>query len=242
MPRAERGALDELDVAAAPPAVALAPGHVRVSAGPTPALAAVAVRADPGRLLAVGPGGEGLRLFDLILFELGLGRDGLGGRMGDGGLRHVMEGAGEGFARLEALLAVFRGRLPDDLHDRGGNRGRRARLVEHLGVEDRGQLARERWLAVQQLVQDHSQRVDVSRGIDRVAFDLLGRHVGRRADHAAGGGQPVLVVDQLGDSEVEDLGLAPVRDQDVVRLEVAMDDLVVVRDTDRRQQLLDQVD
>ncbi len=95
---------------------------------------------------------------------------------------------------------------------------------------------------MKQLVEDHAQRVDVGGGVDRVAFDLLRRHVGGSADHAAGGGQPVLVVDQLGDPEVEDLRLATVRDQDVVRLEVAVDDLVVVRDPDRRQQLLDQVD
>ena len=162
--------------------------------------------------------------------------------MRDRRLRHVVEGAGELLAGLEALAAVLGRRLPDDLHDRGGNRRGGARPVEDLGVEHRGELPRERRLAVQQLVEDHAQGVDVGGGVDRLALHLLRGHVGGCSDHASGRCQTVLVVDQLGDPEVEDLGLAPVGDQDVVRLQVAVDDLKIVGDPYRGQQLLDEVD
>src|SRR5207237_6299098 len=46
---AERRALDELYVAAAPPAVALASGHVGVSAGPVAGLLSVSLGGSPGR-------------------------------------------------------------------------------------------------------------------------------------------------------------------------------------------------
>jgi len=153
-----------------------------------------------------------------------------------------VERARELLTGLEALAAVLGSRLPDDLHDRRRNRRRGARPVEDLRVQHRGQLARERRLAVEQLVEDHAERVDVGRGVDGLALHLLRGHVSRRADHAPGRGQAVLVVDQLGDAEVEDLGLAAVGDQDVVGLHVPVDDLVVVRDPDRGQELLDQVD
>ena len=232
MSRAERGPLDELDVATAPPGVAFAAGHVLVGARPAAPLAAVGVRADACRLLAVGAGRKRSGLLHLILGLRDLG-DGLRRRMRDRGFRHVMEGARELFARLEPLRGVLGGRLPDDLHERRRDRRRRAWAVENLGVENGRQRAGEGRFAVQQLVQDHAQGVDVGARVDRLSLDLLRRHVCWRADHASGGREAVLVVDQLRDAEVEDLGLAAVRDQDVVRLQVPVDDLVVVRHADR---------
>ena len=144
-----------------------------------------------------------------------------------------MERSREFLAGLETLAAVFGRCLPDDLHERRGDGGGSSGAVEDLGVQDRGQLTGERRLTMQQLVQDHAQRIDVGRGVDRLALHLLRRHVRGGADHAPGCGQAVFVVDQLRDAEVEDLGLAAVGDEDVVGLQVAVDDLVVVRHADR---------
>src|SRR6266850_1306729 len=245
MSRAERRPFDELDVPAAPPALALAAGQVFVSARPAAALLAVAVGANAGGLVAVGPRRKGLAVFMTSLFLVGDGdfvRDRFGRCMGHPWLRHVVECPGELLAALEALAAFFRRRLPDDLHDRRGDGCRRARPVEHLRMEHRRQRAREGRFAVPQLVKAHAERVDVGRGVDRLALHLLRRHIGRRADHAPGRRQPVLVVDELGDAEVEDLRLPAIGDEDVVGLQVAMDDRVVMRDADRREELLDQVD
>src|SRR5438105_6888041 len=193
----ERRPLDELDVAAAPPAVALPPGQVGVGARPAPALVAVAVGADPGRLVAVGARGERGGLLHL-LFDGDLGGKRLHRWMRHAGFRHVVERARELLTGLEALAAVFGRRLPDDFHDRRGDRGRGARAVEDLRVKHRGQLAGERRLAVEQLVQDHAQRVDVGGRVDRLALPLLRRLVRRGAGHAPGRRQAVLVVDALG--------------------------------------------
>ena len=70
----------------------------------------------------------------------------------------------------------------------------------------------ERRAAGEQLVEQHAQRIDVAAGVDvqAAAFGLLGTHVERRADHlAVAGGQGLagqLLVDRLGDPEVDDLG------------------------------------
>ena len=100
-------------------------------------------------------------------------------------------------------------------------------------------LAGNRRRAGQELVEDHAQGVDVGPGVDvqRVKGGLLRRHVPRRTrdaaergketvigqPHAAGGlGQPE--VDHLGDRLVI-VGL----DQNVRRLQIAMDDPLLVR-------------
>src|SRR5882672_6470179 len=121
MSRAERCPLDELDVPAAPPALALAAGQVLVSARPTAALLAVAVRAHTGGLVAVGPRRKRLAVFVVLLslfLDCDLVRDRFGGRMCHTRLRHVVERPGEFLTALETLAAFFRRRLPDDLHDR----------------------------------------------------------------------------------------------------------------------------
>ena len=91
--------------------------------------------------------------------------------------------------------------------------------------------------ARQQLVEQHAQRVDVRPRVDVQAahLGLLGAHVLRRADHLGVAGEERLLgeplVGGLGDAEVDDLGhgLAVVqRDQDVGRLDVAVDDSLLV--------------
>jgi hypothetical protein len=77
-----------------------------------------------------------------------------------------------------------------------------------------------------------------ARSVDRLAFRLLGRHVGRRAEHDAERGRPVgergRVVGIgatahdgrkcLREAEVQHLHGAVVLDLDVGRLEIAVDD------------------
>ena len=83
----------------------------------------------------------------------------------------------------------------------------------------------------EQLVEHRAQRVDVGRRGDRLAAHLLRARVLRREQAhprarrrlPPGGG-----VEELGDAEVEELGLALDRDQDVARLEVAVHDELLV--------------
>src|SRR5450759_327181 len=117
VPGTEWRPLDELDVPAAPPALALAAGQVLVRARPSALLLAVAVCAHAGGLVAVVVRWS-RRSPLLLLFDGNLVRDRLDRRLRGARLGHVVERAGERLAALEALAPVLRGRLPDDLHDR----------------------------------------------------------------------------------------------------------------------------
>ena len=90
--------------------------------------------------------------------------------------------------------------------------------------------------AGEQLVGEGAKRVDVGRGRDRLAAHLLGRRVLRRHRPAAEPRQRRVVlalvariVQDLGDAEVEQLDRAVGGDERVRRLEIAMDDEVLVR-------------
>ena len=87
----------------------------------------------------------------------------------------------------------------------------------------------------QTLVCEHSPRVEVRALIDvGIARCLLGRHVRRRAEGGAELGDcrsasiEARRVDRLGNPEVGDDGDA-IRDQHVLRLDVAVHDALVVR-------------
>ena len=88
-----------------------------------------------------------------------------------------------------------------------------------LGFALEGQAARKH------LVEDDPQGPDVGSGVDVLAEELLGRHVGDGPDGAAGPGQAGLAGD-LGQAEIGDPGDALLRDEDVGRLDVAVDDAV----------------
>ena len=94
----------------------------------------------------------------------------------------------------------------------------------------------------QQLVKEHAQAVDIAANIHvkRVEFSLLRAHVERSADHLREPGVDGLIsqllADRLGDAEVDHLDHrdAVVRgDQDVRRLQVAVDDALAVGMLDR---------
>ncbi len=104
-------------------------------------------------------------------------------------------------------------------------------------VRDRGHhrdlvFAGKRQAAGDHLVQHDAERPDIGPHIAALADEMLGRHVGDGADRRAGARQR-RAAGQLGDAEVEDLHLAATREHDVRRLDVAMDDVGVVRGRDR---------
>ena len=108
------------------------------------------------------------------------------------------------------------------------------RLDRRIGVE--------RAAAGEHLVEHDAEREDVGAVIDGLAAHLLGRHVAHRAEHRARARQRTRMgeqgrlglnrgarLGQLGEAEVEDLDAAVARDEDVVRLQVAVDDALLVR-------------
>ena len=93
----------------------------------------------------------------------------------------------------------------------------------------------ERRPAGQHPEEDHAERVEVSGRADPIGLSgrLLRRDEERRPDHHAGHGDAGsgLGLDDLGDAEVQDLedGRLAVHDEDVLGLEVAVHDALVVR-------------
>ena len=86
----------------------------------------------------------------------------------------------------------------------------------------------------QQFVEHHADGVDIASRVDRrrIAEDLLRAHVGERAHQLSFTRvQRVrrLSLEQAGDAEVEHFRLARAIDEDVARLDVAVDDAAIVR-------------
>ena len=105
----------------------------------------------------------------------------------------------------------------------GGNR------VVHVAHGDRDEVvAVERHLTGQELVEDAAERVDVRLLVDRLAARLLGRDVVAGSHDRAGDRHPV-DVERMGDAEVGYLRAAVGVDQDVLGLDVAVDEPVLVR-------------
>ena len=109
----------------------------------------------------------------------------------------------------------------------------RLRQVLHRDLDRR--LARERHGAGEQLVEDDPRRVEVGALVDRGAARLLGREVLRRTHDRPGLGH--LARACAGDPEVGDLHPALAVDEHVVRLDVPVDDPVLVRVPERGEDL-----
>ncbi len=118
--------------------------------------------------------------------------------------------------------------LPDPGRETGAKLLHRPRLLVDDGVEQSPlALAVEGQGAGGRLVEDDAERPDVRAGVDLVALGLLGGHVGDRAHGGSRDRHPGLS-GELGQAEIQDLG-RPVRsDHDVARLDVAVDDAVLV--------------
>jgi hypothetical protein len=106
-----------------------------------------------------------------------------------------------------------------------GARPRTRRGVDELRAAPVGE-ALERQRAGDQLEQHDADRPDIDARRDQAPGQLLGRHVGRRADAAAGRDRE-LGPELLGDAEVDDLGDVA-GEHDVRRLEIAVDHPAVV--------------
>src|SRR6267154_668574 len=79
-------------------------------------------------------------------------------------------------------------------------------------------------------VHDDAQRIEIAAVIDRSAFDLLGRHVARRADKSAAAGHAHFCgLERSGEAKIGNEHLIVFADEDVVRLEVAMDNAFGMR-------------
>ena len=135
--------------------------------------------------------------------------------------------------RRHAVLGVFGEQFLDEFLDFGRRLRRpetqRRRRVVTQRVNDLWHgTATEGRDAGQQRVQHAADRVEIAPLCHRFAFGLFGRHVVDRADHAtvrchlAG-------AEQLRDAEVGQLHEPFARDQQVGRLDVAVDDPAVVR-------------
>ena len=134
-----------------------------------------------------------------------------------------------------ALGRVARERVADAASRRFGRSGRSswsggapASIVPgHLRQRD----APERVLAGERLPEQDPDAPDVAGGAGFLAAEALGRDVGERAGHVADGGQRLRLV-ELGETEVEQAdgdARVVVGEQDVRRLDVAVDDPAAVR-------------
>ena len=169
--------------------------------------------------------------------------------LGDGGDREPCSDAREVGVHLPcapvARLGILRERPQDDGVECGGDlrplrrrRLRDLRDVLHRHLERR--VAGEGDAAREHLVEDDAGGVKVGRRPRRRSARLLGREVLRRADdrsrlrHLARGG--------AGDAEVHHLQAPVGSDDDVVRLDVAVDGAVPVRELERGEDLARVVD
>ena len=99
----------------------------------------------------------------------------------------------------------------------------------------------ERWPSGDRLEQHDAGGVQVGRRGHRTAADLLGREVLRRADELAGE-REISFADALGDAEVGELGGPVSGDEDVARLDVAVDDAGAMSGAERLQHVVDDAD
>jgi len=150
---------------------------------------------------------------------------------------------------LVAKLAILFERSVDDLfefrrHLRIEPQRRNGGAVKD-GVEDGdGAVAPERQLARGHLEEDGAKRKKVAARIDVLSACLFGGHVGDSAKSAAGDREMIEIDSEgglrvrggagfgradLGETKVEDFGVAPLSDENVGRLDVAMNDALGVR-------------
>jgi hypothetical protein len=169
-------------------------------------------------------------------------------RLRDDRVEITAQAAPQPFGCRRALGGALR-----DLFDRAALDDRRrhaARFGVDDGLDDVGGRSRgrpDRILSGEQLVEQHAERVDVGRGRNRPAADLLGGRVLRREPGAGLAGQrrvvvPPIAFQQLGNAEVEQLHLTVAGHEHVRGFQVAVHDQVGVRVRHRREDVEEQPD
>ena len=98
-------------------------------------------------------------------------------------------------------------------------------------------VAGERHLAGEELEEHDAERVDVGLGVDVAALRLLGRDVVAGSEHGAGRGLLRGRLHRARDPEVGHLRLALAVQEDVLRLDVAVDEPVLVREREAARDL-----
>ena len=121
-----------------------------------------------------------------------------------------------------------------------------ARLLHVLHEERRDVRRVERQLAGEHLEEDDAERVDVARAAGVVAEDALRRHVLRRSEELALASvrrESCRLLAMPKSSELHEVGaVVAAAEEDVLRLDVAVDDLEVVRAGDAAGDLDHDVD
>ena len=111
--------------------------------------------------------------------------------------------------------------------------------TRHFRLRDSGEM--EGAVLGEDLIQQHTKRVDVGGGCNGFGANLLGTGiVGRKQAIRGNSGIGVsgrIVIEQLGNAEVKQLRHAIFRDENVFRLEIAMDDQIAMRVFDRAADL-----
>jgi len=115
------------------------------------------------------------------------------------------------------------------------------RLVHVLHCDGDEGVALERNLAREQLVEHAPEGIDVGLFVDRLPAGLLRRDVVARAHDRPGDRHPV-DVDCMGDAEISDLRPPVAVEEDVLRLDVAVDEALVVREGEPARDLQRQLD
>ncbi len=146
---------------------------------------------------------------------------------------------------MVADVSVFFKRCVDDAIEFSRNVGIepdrwRWRLVENRVEERCRGVSAKRKRTGSHFVQDGAKRKEISAGVEFFAQCLLRRHIGDRTQGASGAGQ-VFFRDRrrgagffwhkgthLRQAEVEDLGVAAIRDEEIRRLDVAVNNALSV--------------
>ena len=140
--------------------------------------------------------------------------------------------------RRDPLLGLLRERPADDRGEArrhvGAQREQVRRRLVDVAQRDRDEvLPRERDVARQQLPEHDRERVDVRRRRDGASPRLFGGEVGARSHHGSGLRDADVHLERACDPEVRHLDVALGVDQDVLRLDVAVDEAVRMRERER---------
>ena len=150
---------------------------------------------------------------------------------------------------LIAQLGVFLQRFRDHAFEVNRKVGNHACGSQRLAFQNRRKnyarcVSAERLTAGGHFVKHHAERKQIRARIQIFSADLLGRHVGDRADGSAWTGEVGVRVHghaarrhrltdvfrhQLGQTKIENFGLAALGDKNICGLDVAMDDAFGVR-------------